>query len=160
MTEWQSDEANAGQPFPTYARLLAQRGTAAGDSRYSWTVDFAARRAKAREEMQPLLDEAAGIKAEVVDLKETLKRLKRDKAAEAKIEACVTQIGEKEKAARELETQAAAIDAAVFDLKAVNPNAVTKVDERTPQQIILNIEEQGQIIESALSRLKLLLEAR
>ena len=44
----------------------------------------------------------------------------------------MAQIREKEKAARDLETQAAAIDAAVFDLKAVNPNAVTKVDERTP----------------------------
>lgn len=157
VAEWQADEANAGQPFPTYARLLAKRGTAAGDSRYSWTVDFAARRAKAREEMQPLLDKAAGIKAEVVDLKETLKRLKRDKAAEAKIAACTTQIAEKEKAARDLEAQAAAIDAAVFDLKAVNPNAVTKVDERTPQQIIQNIAAQGRIVAEALGRLNALL---
>jgi type I restriction enzyme M protein len=160
VAEWQADEANAGQLFPTYARLLTQRGTAAGDSRYSWTVDFADRRAKAREEMQPLLDEAAGIKAEVVDLKETLKRLKRDKAPEAKIEACATQIGEKEKAARDLEAQAAAIDAAVFDLKAVNPNAVTKVDERTPQQIIQNIEAQGRIVADALFRLNALLDSQ
>lgn len=64
LAEWQADETNAGQPFPSYARLLASRG----DGRYSWTVDFATRRAKAREEMQPWQDKAAGIKAAVVDL--------------------------------------------------------------------------------------------
>ena len=157
VADWQADKANAGKPFPSYARLLAQRGTAAGDSRNSWTVDFAARRAKAREEMQPLVDQVADIKAEVVDLKEQLKRLKRDKAPETEIETCAAQIGEKEKSARELEAKAAAIDAAVFDLKAVNPNAVAKVDNRTPQLIIQNIEVQGRIVADALARLSALL---
>ncbi len=60
--------------------MLQHHGQAEGKSRYSWTVDFAARRTKAREEMQPLLDKAAGIKAAVVDLKERLKPLKKDKA--------------------------------------------------------------------------------
>lgn len=50
----------------------------------------------------------------------------------------------------------AAIDAAVFDLKAVNPNVVAVVDERTPMQIIASIEEQGRCVELALSRLKAL----
>jgi type I restriction enzyme M protein len=45
----------------------------------------------------------------------------------------------------------------VFDLKAVNPNAVTKVDERTPQQIIDNIEQQGRIVSEALAKLATLL---
>ena len=54
-------------------------GTLLGESRYSWTVDFAARRTKAREEMQPLLDEAAAIRTEVVECKERLKRLKKEK---------------------------------------------------------------------------------
>jgi type I restriction enzyme M protein len=106
--------------FPSYARLLASRG----DSRYSWTVDFAARRAKAREEIQPLLDKAASIKATVIHLKEDLKRQKKDKANEKKSKALEAAIREQEKSARDLETEAAAIDAAVFDLKAVNPNAV------------------------------------
>ena len=78
VAEWQEDEANAGNPFPSYASLLPRRGTPQGESRYSWTIDFAARRARAREEMQPLLEEAAGIKAEVVDLKEQLRRLKKE----------------------------------------------------------------------------------
>ena len=157
--EWQSDEGNAGKPFPSYARLLATRGTPEGDSRYSWTVDFAARRAKARAEMQPLLDEAANVKAEVVDLKERLKRLKKDKAADAEIEGLDRQIPDKEKAVRELEGQAATIDAAVFDLKAVNPNAVAKVDDRTPAQIIQSIQAQGQIVTDALTRLGALMAA-
>lgn len=81
VADWQADEANAGKPFPSYARQLARRGTLDADSRWSWTVDFAARRAEAREAMQPLLDGAAQLKSEVVDLKEQLKRRKKEKAA-------------------------------------------------------------------------------
>ncbi len=154
---WLAVDANAGKSFPSYARMLAQRGTEAGASPYSWTVDFAARRAKARAEMQPLLDDAAHIKATVVELKEQLKRLKKDKASDAELLALSTEIQQKEKAARDLETQAADIDAAVFDLKAVNPTAVVEVDTRTPQQIIENIEAQGRIVADALARLNALM---
>jgi len=158
-TDWRADEANAGKPFPSYARMVQQQGKPEGESRYSWTVDFAARRAKARTEMQPLLDEATQIKAAVVDLKEQLKRLKKDKASDAEQLVLTTQILEKDKAARDLETQASAIDAAVFDLKAVNPTAVIDVDTRTPQQIIGNIEMRGRIIADALARLNSLIAA-
>lgn len=157
VAAWREEEANAGKPFPTYAGLLAQRGTEAGDSRYSWTIDFAARRTKAREEMQPLVDQAAGIKAEVIDLKEQLKRLKREKAATMEQETCELKIREKEKATRELEARIATIDAAVFDLKAVNPNAVVKTDNRSPDQIIQSIQAQGRIVAEALAKLSALL---
>jgi len=157
-TDGQADEANAGKPFPSYARQLARRGTPQANSRWSWTVDFAARRAKAREDMQPLLDGAAKLKAEVVDLKEQLKRLKKEKAADDVLEAQEAQIREKDKAARDLEAQAAAIDAAVFDLKAVNPNAVATVDDRTPAEIIASIDAQGRIVAQALARLGALLK--
>lgn len=155
--DWQADEANSGKPFPSYARMLQQHGKPDGESRYSWTVDFAARRANARAEMQPLLDEAAQIKAAVVDLKEQLKRLKKDKASDAELLALTTHILEKDKAARELETKAADIDAAVFDLKAVNPTAVVDVDTRTPQEIVKNIHAQGEIVANALKNLSALL---
>lgn len=137
--------------------MLQHHGSAKGNSRYSWTVDFAARRAKAREDMKPLLDEAATIKATVVDLKEQLKRLKKDKADKAKLDALNEQITEREKAAKELENKAADIDAAVFDLKAVNPHAVVELDTRTPQQIIDNIAEQGRVVAEALTRLNQLM---
>ncbi|MBI5618163.1 MAG: N-6 DNA methylase [Gammaproteobacteria bacterium] len=157
LADWQDGEANAGKPFPSYARQLARRGTTEAESRYSWTVDFAARRAKAREEMQPLLDCATDIRADVVDLKERMKRLKKDKAEASVVDGLEGRIREQEKTARDLEAQAAAIDAAVFDLKAVNPNAVTVVDTRTPAQIIDSIEQQGLIVAQALGRLRKLL---
>lgn len=158
VADWQADEANAGKPFPSYARQLARRGTPEGDSRCSWTVDFAARRAKAREDMQPLLDAAAASRAEVVDFKEQLKRLKKEKAGDQVLHALDAKIREKDKAARDLEAQAAAIDAAVFDLKAVNPNAVAVIDGRAPAEIIASIEAQGRIVAQALGRLSALLK--
>ncbi len=153
VRDWRADEANGKKPFPSYARLLASRG----NERYSWTVDFAARRAQAREEMQPLLEQAGLIKAVVVELKEKLKRLKKDKTDVASIAATEADIREKERTARELEAQAAAIDAAIFDLKAVNPNAVTLVDERTPEQLIESIAMHGRTVNAALDRLRKLL---
>ena len=63
------------------------------------------------------------------------------------------QIREKDKAARDLEAQAAEIDAVVFDLKAVNANTVQKVDKRSPQQIIEAIQAQSKIVNDALNRL-------
>jgi type I restriction enzyme M protein len=158
LTEaWTEDESNAGKPFPSYARLLASRGTAAAESRYSWTVDFAARRKKAREDMTPLIEEAARVKAEVVSLKEKLKALKSAHAKDTKIEALEIKIGEQEKATREKQTKADAIDAAVFDLKAVNPNAVVKIDSRTPDEVIASIEEQCRIVAEALGALRKLI---
>ena len=156
-SDWRKNDETEDQPFPSYARLLKERGKPGGESRHSWTVDFAVRRAKAREEMQPLLDEAAAIKATVVELKERLKRLKKEKAGKEAIAALNAEIKEKEKSVRDLESKAADIDAAVFDLKAVNPNTVAKVDTRTPQEIISNIEEQGRIVFGALGRLRRLL---
>ena len=155
--DWLADEVNAGKSFPSYARMLQHHGKPEGASRYSWTVDFSACRATARAEMQPLLNDAAQIKAEVVDLKEKLKRLKKGKASDAELLALTTEIQEKEKAARDLETQAADIDAAVFDLKAVNPTAVVDVDTRTPHQIIENIEAQGRVVANALAQLNALM---
>lgn len=158
VADWKEDETSANKAFPSYARLLSKRGTPSGESRYSWTVDFAARRAKARDEMQPLLEEAAEIKATVVDLKEQFKRLKKEKADPKKLNALDGRIREQEKAAKDLETKAAEIDAAVFDLKAVNPNAVTKTDDRAPREIIENIAAHGRIVDEALKKLKILLE--
>ena len=155
--DWLEDETNQGKPFPSYARLLASRGTSAGESRYSWTIDFAQRRKIARDEMQPFLDEAAKLKADVVSIKERLKTLKKSDATKEEIEALELKIKGTEKAARDAQAKAEEIDAAVFDLKAVNPNVVTKLDERTPDEIIGNIETQGKIVANALNKLKTLL---
>ncbi len=95
----------------------------------------------------------------MVDLKEKLKRLKKEKVRNVRLEALEAQIRDKDKTARDLETKAADIDAAVFDLKAVNPTAVIDVDTRTPQQIIGNIEAQGRIVSEALAKLSALMAA-
>lgn len=155
--DWLEDETNEGKQFPSYARLLTHRGTPAGESRYSWTIDFAERRKAARAEMQPYLDEAAKLKADAVTFKDKLKALKKLTADKEEIEKFELQIKETEKAARDAQAKADEIDAAVFDLKAVNPNVVTKVDNRTPELIISNIEAQGHIVTNAMARLMALL---
>lgn len=155
--EWAQEEANEGKPFPSYARMLAHRGTEKGESRYSWTVDFANKRKQARAEMQPLLDEAAEVRAAIVDLKEQLRDLKRAGRPALEVEVLEISIAEKQKSQRDLENKAAEIDAATFDLKAVNPRAVFKKDDRTPEQIIQSIEDHGKIVSDALTRLRALL---
>ena len=156
---WRADEDNTGKSFPSYARMLQLRHKPEGESPYSWTVDFAARRAEARAEMQPLLDKSAQLKATIVDLKERLKLLKKDKASYAELKALDAEIKEKDKAARDFESKAADIDAAVFDLKAMNPTEVVDADQRTPLEIIGNIEAQGRIVTDALEQLKMLMAA-
>jgi type I restriction enzyme M protein len=86
-----------------------------------------------------------------------LKRLKKAKAPHASIQAVEAQIGNAEKTVRELEAEAATIDAAVYDLKAINPNVIATVDERTPDQIISSIAELGKTVTDALARLRTLL---
>lgn len=157
VADWQADEDNAGRPYPSYARQLAQRGTPAAESRWSWTLDLAARRAKAREQMLPLQEAAAALKQDVSEAKEQLKRLRKGQGNEEERAALDALIREKEKSARDLESQAATIDASTFDLKAVNPNATAAVDQRTPAAILDSIEAHGRTVALALGRLRGLL---
>jgi type I restriction enzyme M protein len=73
------------------------------------------------------------------------------------VRALEQEIKAREKATRDAYVKAAAIDAAVFDLQAVNPNAVAKTDTRTPAEIIASIEVQSKIVSAAPSNLKKLL---
>ena len=149
---------NEGQPFPSYARLLPARGTPGAESRYSWTIDFAIRRKQAREEMKPHIAEAERAKSEVVSLKEKLKAAKAVNPRNAVIEILETKIQEQEKAVRDAQAKADALDATVFDLKAVNPNAVIKIDKRTPEEVIQSIASQAEIVEQTLKALTTLLQ--
>ncbi len=107
--------------------------------------------------MEPILTQASTLKEEVVDLKEEQKRLKKAKATDVALTKLSASIAEKEKTARDLEARAASIDAAVFDLKAVNPNTVAKFDALSPSEIIQCIENNGVIVSQALSRLSALI---
>jgi len=152
-TDWLEDENSKDEPFPTYARMLATKG----ESRYSWTVDFAARRAEAWEKMQPYKEKVAELREQNIPLKEQLKVFKKEKKDKSEIEALEEKINGIEKEIKEQEAIIADIDAKVFDLKAVNPNAVVKVDTRTTLEVIENIETQSKIVTEAMSKLKLLL---
>ncbi len=155
--EWREDEETKDKPFPTFARLLSKRGTPEGESRYSWTMDFTVRRARAREEMAPYQADVEKLKLRIIEQKEQLKALKKKKATPEILNKVKKDIKTLEKSARKAQTKADAIDAAVYDLKAVNPNAVIKVDTRTPFEILSNIEEQGRIVSETLLRLRELL---
>lgn len=155
--DWLAVEDNQDQPFPSFARLLAKHGTPEADSDFSWTVDFAARRAKARADMQPFIDEANRLTEALLPLRERLKALKRDKAAKNDIAAAEEAIKAKEKAIREAQAKASDLDAAVYDLKAVNPHAKAVVDTRTAQQIIDNINHQSEIVARAMAHLQAML---
>jgi len=108
--------------------------------------------------MQPHIDEAERIKAAVVTLKEKFKALKKTDAKPAIIDALETQIKEQERAARDSQNKADAIGASVFDLKAVNPNVVVKLDTRTPVEVLQSIEDQGRIVSHSLETLRALLK--
>jgi hypothetical protein len=152
-------DAARSQPVPTFARLLASRGMADGESPLSWTLDIAARREKAREEMAPPLKEAARQKALAITLRSEFAVLRRAKASDEKIEPIQSRISAAERAAREAQAKADAIDAAVFDLKAVNPRARSDRDNRTPEEVLTAIADHQRTIDLALKRLGRLLEA-
>ncbi|NJK45863.1 MAG: hypothetical protein HC933_17775 [Pleurocapsa sp. SU_196_0] len=56
--------------------------------------------------------------------------------------------------ARELRAKAQAIDDAVYDLKAVNPNTRAVVDERTPADLLEVIHARGLEVNAALEALR------
>lgn len=124
---WSEDENLKDESFPTYAKMLATKG----ESRYSWTHDFAARRADAWEKMQPHKEKVAELREANIPLKEQLKVFKKEKKDKPTIDALAGKISGIEKEIKKQEAIIADIDAKVFDLKAVNPNAVVKVDTRT-----------------------------
>lgn len=147
-------ERHPGKPFPSFARQLAERGTAAAESDFCWTVDFAARREQARQAMAPHLAEAATQRAEALRLKEQYSQLRRDKVGDEALAACRELQARAERAARDAQGKADAIDAACYDLKAVNPRVRDERDTRSPALILDSIEARGREIALALAGLR------
>lgn len=69
---WREQEGNTNEPFPTFARLLAQRDAKEGESDFSWSVDFAGRRAKARADSAPHLAGVERLKNTAVAVRDRL----------------------------------------------------------------------------------------
>ena len=151
--DWLADEATSKLPYPSYARMLATKG----ESCYSWSVDFAARRADAQTHAEPHKDNIAQLREELIPAKEMLRAVRRERQKKEEADALETKISSLEKDIREQEAIIADIDAKVFDLKAVNPNVVANMDTRTTIDVIDSIQAQAKVVEDAMNSLKRLL---
>jgi type I restriction enzyme M protein len=99
-------------------------------------------------------------KANAVTAKDRLGVLRKANANASQMDACRVEIAVAEKAAREAQSRADAIDAAVYDLKAVNPREVANADTRSTEEILDSIESHGHTIKDGLARLKDLMSAK
>lgn len=79
-SDWLEDEEVKDEPFPTYAKMLEEKG----ESRYSWVVDFASLRAEAKEKMEPHKEKIVELREENLALKERLKIYKKEKSQQKK----------------------------------------------------------------------------
>lgn len=133
-----------------FARLPSRE-----DSERSWTVDLTARKEKARADAKPFRDTAREKSAQADQVKTHLGELKKAKPRdEDAIEKTNTALSALVKEAREATAKADAIEAAVYDLKAVNPNRKANADTRTPDQLLDLIEAKGHEIADALAALR------
>ncbi len=124
-------------------------------SERSWTIDLTARKEKASETAEPFKEIARAKSLEAEQEKERLSELKkaspRDEDAVAQAES---RIGALIKESREAASKAEAIENAVYDLKAVNPNRKANVDTRTPKELLDLIEAKGKEITAVLATLR------
>ena len=129
-----------------------------GDSDRSWTLDFTARKERAREDAEPFKSAALKAEREVQSLKDELRVAKRERPIDqVKIDELGKRISAGERDARENAAKAEAIENAVYDLKAVNPNAKDTTDKRTPAELLDFIEQKSIEANEFLSQLRKLL---
>ena len=121
------------------------------ESEKSWTVDLAQRRKDARKESAPLRKQADSKSRKADAIKVQLMSMTKGTDDYKVLEM---QEGELRRDARELMNRAQAIDDAVYDLKAVNPNSIIEEDTRTPEDLLNIIEQKGIEVAEALSALR------
>lgn len=125
------------------------------DSDTSWTVDVDGRKDAARNEARPFYDEASKIETQAQGKRKQIAHLRRDNQTRSdEYKALPTAVNELSKAARQIRSKGEAIEAAVYDLKAVNPNSTVEEDGRTPEELIAIIEAKGREVAAALALLK------
>jgi type I restriction enzyme M protein len=118
-------------------------------------VDFAAKRKTADTEAEKLLKTAEPVKARAAKLKTDLAaEKKREHPDETRLRELAEALKAAEREAREIEHKAQATRDAVYDLKAVNPNARSNEDTRTPAELLDFIEAKGREVADALARLR------
>jgi type I restriction enzyme M protein len=79
---------------------------------------------------------------------------KAKKISEEKLAALEEKWKAVDREARDALAKAESIENAAFDLKAVNPNRVTKEDKRTPSQLLEFITAKGEEADQALKKLR------
>ena len=121
------------------------------ESEKSWTVDLPQRRKDALKESAPLNKQAESKSRKADEIKVQLMAMTR---GTDDYKALESQEGELRRDARELINRAQAIDDAVYDLKAVNPNSIVEEDTRTPEDLLNIIEQKGKEVAEALSALR------
>ncbi len=138
--------------FADFFRLLPEHA----DSERSWTIDIQARRQDAKRQATPLREKAQPRTAEATQIRTQIKELKKQNtpASRAKIDELSITVSTLETEARELTNKAQAIEDAVYDLKAVNPNVKSVEDTRTPDELLDFIELKGQEVAKALAVLR------
>ena len=137
--------------FKDFLALLPKRT----DSEKSWTVDFTARRRKAADEARHFRTIESEKKAAADLVKDRLSTLKQARPKnDAAIEAADTEIAALLRESRDAANKAQAIEDAVYDLKAVNPNKKAEVDSRTPADLLDLIELKGKEVTKALAELR------
>jgi type I restriction enzyme M protein len=138
--------------FADFFRLLPERA----DSERSWTVDINARRQDAKRQADPLREKAQPLIEKAAELRAQIKELKKQNtpAAQAKLAELSATASTLDAEARELTNKAQAIEDAVYDLKAVNPNAKGVEDTRTPEELLDLIEAKGREVQEALAVLR------
>ena len=125
------------------------------DSELSWTIDFVARRRKATDDARPLRQTEAAKKAEADALRDALILLKKVRPRDdAKIAGAEAALALAAREARDAAAKAQAIEDAVYDLKAVNPNRKADSDARTPAELLELIEVRGRDVATALAALR------
>jgi type I restriction enzyme M protein len=137
--------------FDEFFRLLPTRA----ESELSWTVDFSKKKRNAAKEADPFKKQAQAKQQEANRWKEELEALKKAKPKDqTAIEAAEERIKELTKESRDLASRAQDIEAAVYDLKAVNPNTQSDEDTRTPAELLDLIEQKGREVAEALAVLR------
>jgi type I restriction enzyme M protein len=137
--------------FEEFFQLLPKRA----DSKQSWTLDFSDRVQKSLEEARPHRENFIELSAQAKVLEDDFReKRKTKKISEEKLAALEEKLKAVDREAREALAKAETIENAAFDLKAVNPNRVTKEDKRTPSQLLEFINAKGQEAEKALKKLR------
>ena len=89
-----------------------------------------------------------------MNIRDKAKLIKKDSAEnKAQIQQLLDEAVKLDSEAREQKAKAEGIENAVYDLKAVNPNAKDLSDKRSPAELISFINEKSKSVQEALARL-------